>query len=345
MTDKDKDMRQLIVLLATLAALTCGATNAAEIRLRQQCIPHGTVIVLGDVAEIYSADATQTEKMAAIELFPAPAASQQRVLRVREVQDMLMLRGLNLAEHQFSGASQVVLASGGDTTRNESVSSTASKRAHRRVQEALLQYLQSKSGSSDQLVLQFEMTPALARAVANPAQQIAIGGGSAPWTGMQHFQITTDSSDSPSRIALDVQVIAPTLVVAAMRSISRGAVIRESDLTLVREVPRDGESSVFHSVEEVAGKQTTRAIPDGKILAPDDLQSQTMIHKGDVVTVYARSAGIKVRTTARAKDDGSLGDLVTLETMNDRKQYQARVCGAREAEVLAQAVPAMERNK
>jgi hypothetical protein len=50
-----------------------------------------------------------------------------------------------------------------------------------------------------------------------------------------------------------------------------------------------------------------------------------------------------VRTTARARDEGGLGDLVTMETMQDRKPYQARVCGAHEAEVLAQVVPATER--
>jgi len=64
-----------------------------------------------------------------------------------------------------------------------------------------------------------------------------------------------------------------------------------------------------------------------------------------VVTVYAQSAGIRVRTTARARDDGGLGDLVTMETMQDRKPYQARVCGMRETEVLAQVVPATERKQ
>ncbi len=60
-------------------------------------------------------------------------------------------------------------------------------------------------------------------------------------------------------LQLDVQVTVPSAVVAAAHSLSRGAVIRESDLALVREAPRDGESGVFHSIEEVVGKQTTRA--------------------------------------------------------------------------------------
>jgi flagellar basal body P-ring formation protein FlgA len=327
-----------------MPALAWSSSRAAELRLRQQCSPHGSVVTLGDVAEIYASDTHQAEKLAAVDLFPAPPAAQQRVLRVREVQDLMTLRGINLAEHQFSGSSQVVLTSASEPVRaDQSSSPSALKRTHRRLQEAILQYLEAKTGSNEPRILQFEATATAARAAANPAQPISISGGTSPWTGMQHFEVSVNSSEGPQRCTLDVQVTVPTAVVAAVHSLSRSAVIRESDLALVHEAPSDGESSVFHAIEEVVGKQTTRAIPDGKIIAPDDLQAPLMVHKGDVVTVYAQSAGIRVRTTARARDDGALGDLVTMETMHDRKPYQARVSGVREAEVLAQAVPATER--
>jgi flagella basal body P-ring formation protein FlgA len=339
-------MRRLIVLLIVVSIPACGSSQAAELRFRQQCSPHGSVVTLGDIAEIYSADNQQAGKLAAIELFPAPSAAQPRVLRIKEVQDLLALKGINLAEHQFSGSSQVILTSASEPVRSDqTLTASAVKRAHRRVQEAILQYLQSNTGSEEPRFLQFETTPALARAAANPTQPISIGGGTAPWTGSQRFEVRIDSTEGLAPFTLDVQIAVPSAVVAAVHSLSRGAVIRDTDLALVHDAPRDGESGVFHSIEEVAGKQATRAVPDGKIIAPDDLQAPLMVHKGDVVTVYARSAGIRVRTTARARDDGGLGDLVTMETLHDRKPYQARVCGAREAEVLAQAVPAAERDK
>jgi flagella basal body P-ring formation protein FlgA len=338
-------MQRIIVLLTIVPALACGSSQAAELCLRQQCSPHGSVVTLGDVAEIFTSDAHQAEKLAAVELFPAPPAAQQRVLRVREVQDLLTMRGFNLTEYQFSGSNQVVLTSASDPVQADREFSAPStlKRTHRRLQEAILQYLSSKTGSNELRILQFEATPAMARAAANPARPISISGGTAPWTGMQHFEVAVNSSEGPQRNTLDVQVTVPSAVVAAVHSLSRCAVIRESDLTMVHEAPRDCEGIVFHAIEEVVGKQTTRAIPDGKIIASDDLQAPLMVHKGDVVTVYARSAGISVRTTARAKDDGGLGELVTMETMHDRKTYQARVCGVHEAEVLAQAVPAEQR--
>jgi flagella basal body P-ring formation protein FlgA len=336
-------MQRTIAFAMLALALMVSGSPAAELRLRQQCSAHGSVVTLGDIAEIYSADAEQAKRLAAVELFPAPAASQQRVLGVREVQDMLSVRGVNLTEHQFSGSSQIVLASVAEATHADSFTPAAGKRAHRRVQEAILQYLQAKAGSSEPRCLQFEVPAALARLAANAAQPISVNGGSAPWTGAQRLEIKVDTSEGLGPFALDVQVAVPSAVVAAAHSLSRGAVVKESDLTLIRDVSGSEEGRAFHGIEDVVGKQTTRGVPDGKIIVADDLQAPLLIHKGDVVTVYARSVGIRVRTTARARDDGGMGDLVTMETMQDRKPYQARVCGVREAEVLAQVVPAAER--
>jgi flagella basal body P-ring formation protein FlgA len=93
-------------------------------------------------------------------------------------------------------------------------------------------------------------------------------------------------------------------------------------------------------VEEVVGKQTSKTIIEGKAITPDAVKAPLMVRRGDVVTVYARTAGIRIHTTARAKDDGALGDLVSVESMTDRKQYTVRISGPRETEVFAQAASA-----
>ncbi len=105
--------------------------------------------------------------------------------------------------------------------------------------------------------------------------------------------------------------------------------------------PRDDDQNgAFHALDEAVGKQTTKAIAEGKILTPDAVQPPLLVRRGDVVTVYARTAGIRIHTTARAKDNGAEGDLVTVESLSDRRSYTARVCGPRETEVFAQAASA-----
>ena len=137
--------------------------------MRQQCTPQSSLVTLGDVAEIFSADAAQADALKRIELFPAPASDQPRVLRVRELQDLLASRGVNLAEHRFSGSAQVQIASGKKRADpNQPLSEQAVKRAQRRVQEAVLKYLQEQSPTDQPRTLQFDLTAAQQRALANP---------------------------------------------------------------------------------------------------------------------------------------------------------------------------------
>jgi flagella basal body P-ring formation protein FlgA len=68
-----------------------------------------------------------------------------------------------------------------------------------------------------------------------------------------------------------------------------------------------------------------------------------LVQQNDVVTVYARAAGVQVRTQARARDAGSLGDLIAVESISDRKTYFARVSGIQEVEVDAHGTGAESR--
>ena len=103
--------RLLLCAVAGLAIALAAVSSlqAAEIRLRPQCAASGPLVKLSDVAEIVTADKHKADALAAVELFPTPAAPQQRFVRIRELQDLLLLRGVNLVEHQFSGPSQVTV--------------------------------------------------------------------------------------------------------------------------------------------------------------------------------------------------------------------------------------------
>jgi flagellar basal body P-ring formation protein FlgA len=64
-----------------------------------------------------------------------------------------------------------------------------------------------------------------------------------------------------------------------------------------------------------------------------------LVKRGDSVTVYARGGGIQVKTIARAKENGSLGQPVQLESLETHKTYDAVITGTREAIVLASSGP------
>ena len=326
----------LAVAVVSLFAGKCA--TAAELRLQTHCNPTGPVVMLGDVAEIVSADARQTASLAATELFPAPSATEQRIVRVREIQDLLLLRGVNLTEHQFSGSSEVTIqisVARPQVATIKPVQAADTLRIKRRVNEALVKYLSGHTPSPKTWSVDFALTEAQARSLADPVRSINVAGGCSPWTGSQKFDLSIEGPKEPAHVTLDanVRVIAP--VVVAMRPLARGAVIREGDVELQQLAASEKKPGALHTVEEAIGHELVRALPTGSALSSDSLRSPLVVHRGEVLTVYAQSGGIRIRTNARSRDEGSVGELVAVESLLNRSTYYARVCGIREVEVYA----------
>jgi flagella basal body P-ring formation protein FlgA len=124
-------------------------------------------------------------------------------------------------------------------------------------------------------------------------------------------------------------------VVVAIASIARGATIEAADVTLKVPAASDNASDAFTKLEDVVGKEALRAILSGDMLVHPMVRTPTVVRRGEVVTVYARNAGLEVRAHARAKEDGGQGELIEVESLATRKAFTARVSGPQEVEVAA----------
>jgi len=334
-----------IAALTMFATVESGAVaaRAAEFQLRAECRCPAPVVTLGDVAQVFDADARQADALAALELFPAPPAGRQRFLRLRQLQDLLIVRGIRLAEHRFSGSSQVVVSGSGeqaDAAGEGSVSASTMKRSERLVREAVVAWLRRHASETEPWDTDVTLNDGQARLVATAGGELSARGGMPPWVGIQRFEVTGGPPEAPVRFAIDARVTLPPAVVVAARSIPRDAVIRAEDVELQRGTPGDPSGDWFHSIDEVLGQEVVRAIPDGKVLERNQLRPPLLVRRGEAVTVYARSSGIRVRVTARARENGSLGDLIMVESLLNREPYFVRVSGFQEAEIYARAIQA-----
>ena len=75
------------------------------------------------------------------------------------------------------------------------------------------------------------------------------------------------------------------------------------------------------------------AIAPGQILDPQYIRTPVLVKRGSVVTVNVQAPGVKIRTTARAREDGSNGESINVESLLDRKSYLAKVTGIDQVEV------------
>jgi flagella basal body P-ring formation protein FlgA len=330
-------LRTTALAAIVIAVWSVKTVSGATLRLRPECQCRRAVVTVGDVAEVVSSDPEEAAALSAMELFPTPPPGTRRFFDARQLQDFLIGRGINPVEHRFSGSSRVavVAAAEGKDASEGPLALSASKRAQRRICDAVVRYLRRQTSQTEPWTVDVSLDDAQARRLNAAEGEISIRGGATPWVGIQRFEATVPAAGGPVRFAFDAQVTLPPAVVVATRSLSRGAVIRAGDVELQKTQTFDGTADRFHSLDDVLGKETTRTIAAGRILDRKSLREPLVVRRGEVITVYARSAGVRVRTMARARQEGSLGELIAVESLLDRTAYFARVSGIQEAEVYA----------
>ena len=333
---------RIILAILTLAVFTACTADlpAAQIVLRSTAEISGPIVRLGDVANIAAADAQEKYRLESIKLFPVPSKGQKRYVRQRELQDLLMLAGVSPARHRFSGASSVTVYGEPEKTEKKEaapVTSSAGRRAKEKAERAILEYV--KDLAEPQKPDPWDVEPLLndsqIRTLLEPGMRAVVLRSDKLEVGTCRFEIELRSFNKESKqLEVDVRLSLPDTMVAAARHLPRGTILQPSDLKPVYEPSTSQRSGGFYSVRDVLGKELTQAVAEGNVIPTDKVRNPVVVRKGEIVTVVSRAAGIAVSTNARAKENGGRGELIPVESLEDREVYYAKVTGLRELEVL-----------
>jgi flagella basal body P-ring formation protein FlgA len=370
-------MKKIVICpaLAIALLLACGLANAeaaVEVKLRERVVPKSSVVRLDDVAEISSADRQQARQLAAVPLMPTPAPDTERYLRKREIADMLAANGVELGDIRFDGAEQVAIAApagvrtvalvessnGGDMAGNRHAAilagaSVTSAKTQTPLDELranelrdqfgriIGEYVKVKTGKPDPRRIDCNVTERQLVQLAGATSAPVCDGGNAPWSGRQKFIVSFATADGTVHMPVYADVAAPAgPVVVATRAVARGNVITAADVEVQKIEPNsktNGQRAVVDSIEKIIGMEARQAIQAGEVVYADQVLSPVLVKRGDLITVVTQSGGIRVRTSARALQDGANGALVQVESLESKQHYDARVVGLREVAVFAPA--------
>ncbi|MEZ6070681.1 MAG: flagellar basal body P-ring formation chaperone FlgA [Pirellulales bacterium] len=346
--------------LATMLLLVvCSTAGAAEIRLRSDAQPGGPIVLLGDVAEVTAASTPERQRLEAIELFPAPPAGGRRTVRRREIADTLSLRGIDWAESQLVGSSvvEIHLPELRRAADNGPVTDTIQRRVERLVSNAIVEFLRRNVSER----MPWEVKPQLAddvvaaivdagpRAELHVADETLVGSSHAGadtidgegrsstldrWVGPRQFTVELVSDSQHGMLDVPAVVSLPPRVVVVNRALPTGATLNVEDLSLVH-VERP-PTEAFFAVDQVVGSELTRPVAAGQVLDTAQVRAPLFVRRGDVVDVFSYAAGIQVKTLARVREDGARGDMVMVESVQNRREtFRARVTGVQRVEVFA----------
>ncbi len=328
------------VLLLTLAVLLqASAAVGAQLVLRERATVGGSVIRLGDVADISAGTTTEMKDLATTPLFPAPAPGTQQFLYRSQILDLLQSRGLDIQSLRVRGAKVVEIGDRPTEPKPESnwQTSSTTKTIPTRSQEeleasieaAILQSLVERTGHERwRVAVEIEKDDTLR--FADWGNNFTVDGGRRPWTGRQRFQLSAKGISKPAEVRATVVKVHSVLF--ARTAITRGSLVRAADVE-VREHEGSVPSLAISDPKQVIGMVASRTIAVDTIFTDGQVSAPKIVKRGETVTVFARTGGITVRTMAVARQDGAMGDLVQVESVDNKKRFAASVTGDRRLDV------------
>ncbi len=334
---------QITLALSIVLTFSISSTIAfgADVVLREQATTVGPIVRLGDVADISAASSSMLKRLSTTPLVPTPARGTTQFLQRSQVRDLLAARGIDILHLRFGGAKVVEI--GKVSARPEVEPQTtpfalSNQEIENLLQEAIEQYLLNETGH-DRWRITVKLNNAIFRNASSLGPNLMVRGGRAPWTGRQQFRV----SGMPSDKIVDVQatVVKIQSVLFATRVIKKGDLIRATDVE-IRQHEGRVPNLALGSLAQVVGMEAKRTISANAILQENHVRAPLQVQRGETVTVVARTGGVLVRTFAIARQDGAMGDLVQIETLDSKERFAARVSGRQRLEVLAAGTQAVD---
>ena len=341
-------MRYFTLLVALLVAAPALAT---EVVLRPRVEARGSVVLLGDIAEIASDNAALREQLAAAPLIPSPAAGAQQYLRLAEIRDLVASRGVDVRDVRFGGTAVVLVqpeavsSTENQTTQKPRASARPVIRTEADIQlaadqfaNAVRAYLQTQTGH-DLWNVKVEADAKLVDAAQQLGGNVQLAGGEPPWVGRQRLSVMGPGNQPITLLYAKVERLEMTVFV--VQPIKRGDLIRRSDVELRPHLGALPAQAAI-SLDAVIGKEAIQGLRPDSIVQTNQIRSPIVVLRNERVSVRARAAGVSVRTYAMAQQDGGMGDLVMVQSIASKERYAARVVGVRELEIFTAGASAAE---
>ena len=129
----------------------------------------------------------------------------------------------------------------------------------------------------------------------------------------------------PWKLFISVTYNIYSQAVVANQPISRGTSIDASMLALKDQIINQNHYPYYSNPTELQGMRAKRTIRSGATITPDQLQTPSLISKGDSVIIIAANDVISVRMKGIALSDGVQGEQISIRNSQTERIVKARV--------------------
>ncbi len=143
--------------------------------------------------------------------------------------------------------------------------------------------------------------------------------------GGEAFNAVADLVEQPMRVVTRTPVARGTLVTASA--------VRLEPIPM-NELDRP-QAMGYTELEQVVGREAKRPLRLGEVLSDNNTAAPLMVRRSQEVEVISGGGGVSVSLVAQAKQDGRQGDLITVQLLDRKEEFTARVVGPRQLAVLS----------
>jgi flagella basal body P-ring formation protein FlgA len=144
-------------------------------------------------------------------------------------------------------------------------------------------------------------------------------------------------------VLLDGQVIARQMlsfvvkrwesVARLKKAVRKGEVLDSASVELSREETTFQQRKLLHSLDQALGRSAMRNLREGEILVDNWLSTPYAVREGETVRLSVSVGGATVQASGIARQSGFKGETIRVLNADTRKELQATITGAGEAQV------------
>lgn len=131
-------------------------------------------------------------------------------------------------------------------------------------------------------------------------------------------------------IYMVVKVTETQKVLVLSDSLSPGTVLTKNNVKLVDIDKKRIRGTTFSHIDDIVGARVKRRIRAGQQVSPGLL---CFVCKGDAIVINASVAGLSIKTTGIAQEDGNIGDTILVKNRKSKKVIDAQVVSIKNVKV------------
>lgn len=142
------------------------------------------------------------------------------------------------------------------------------------------------------------------------------------------LEINAGSATSRMPVRLTGSAVETTEAAVVTRPISRGDVLRSSDIIVERRPKTEVVSDAVRDVQAAVGLAARQGLKAGQIIRRADLAKPELVHRNEPVIMIFEQPGITLTLRGKALESGAEGDMVNVINLQSKKTLQGTVSGS-----------------